>query len=198
MVPPKTTSIDLESGIKLFNKDILERLLIETDANLSKATDLVLIGGTALVIKYLSPRATMDVDTYNKVSKELKEAWKKAEKVVGVEVPLSQSPISVGPYSMEERFTIFKDLKLKNLKIFVPDAADIVLMKIPRLFGKDRDDISHLIKYSKIPDSVLLKRFKEEVDHIVGDQKNLRSHYLLAIEDNYGKSIADKHEKLLK
>jgi hypothetical protein len=42
----------------LFNKEILERLFIETDKNLKKEETLVLIGGTALVIKYLSPRAT--------------------------------------------------------------------------------------------------------------------------------------------
>jgi hypothetical protein len=58
----------------LFNKKILDQLIIETDKNLSKLTDLVLIGGTALVVKYQSPRATLDVDTYSKITKELQEA----------------------------------------------------------------------------------------------------------------------------
>ena len=181
----------------MFNKDILDQLLIETDKNLRAESDLVLIGGTALVVKYLSPRATIDVDTYTKVTKELETAWKKAQIAVGVKVPLSRSPISEGPYHMEDRFTLYRDLKLKKLRVFVPDPLDIVLMKIPRFFGKDRDDIKHLIKFSKIPNGALLKRFKEEMGHIVADKKVVKSHYLLAIEENYGTKIADSHERKL-
>jgi hypothetical protein len=182
----------------LFNKDILNRLLIETDKNLSSDTDLVLIGGTALVVKYNSPRATMDVDTYTKISKELEKAWRKAEKAIGVEIPLSQSSILEGPINMEDRFILYKELNLKYLKIFIPDAMDVVLMKIPRLFGKDRDDITHLIKHCKIPETVLLKRFNGEMDHIVCNKNTLKSYYLLVIEDNYGKVVADRHERSIK
>ena len=182
----------------MLNKKILDQLLIETDHHLIKKTDLVLIGGTALVLKYLSPRATIDVDTYTKVTKELAAAWKKAEIKVGVQVPLSKATISEGPYQMEDRFTAYKDLSLKHLNILVPDPADIILMKISRLFGKDRDDIAYLIKHSKIPQKVLLKRFTEEMGHITGDRKTLNSQYLLAIEDNYGKGVADKHQIVLK
>lgn len=138
-------------------------MIIETDKNLSTPADIVLIGGTALVVKYLSPRATMDVDTYSKVSQELQEAWKKAEKAVGVRVALSQSSIVEGPYEMEDRFTLYQDLKLKKLKIFVPDPVDIVLMKIPRFVGKDRDDIKFLIINYKIPQKTLLNRFINEM-----------------------------------
>lgn len=117
----------------MFDKKILDQLLIETDANLKKPVDLILIGGTALVIKYLSPRATSDVDAYSKISKELLSAWKKAEEKLGVDVPISKSAIAEGPYHMEDRFT----------------------------------------KY--------------------GDCKVIKSHYLLAIEDNFGQKIADDH-----
>ncbi len=189
---------DLESGLKLFNKSIIDQIFIETDKYLTQKTDLVLIGGTALVVKYLSPRATLDVDSYSAISKELKEAWKKAEKKIGVTIPLSKSPISEGPYNMEDRFTSYDDLKLKFLSIYVPDPVDILLMKVTRLFGKDRDDIKHLIKHSKIKESILLKRYFEEMDHVVGNTETILSHYLIAIEDNFGKKIADKHEKKLK
>lgn len=189
---------DSESGIKLFNKNIIDQVLIETDKCLNQKADLILIGGTALVVKYLSPRATLDVDSCSNISKELKEAWKKAEKKVGVSIPLSKSPISEGPYNMEERFTSYNDLKLKFLNIFVPDPVDIILMKVTRLFGKDRDDIKYLIKHSKIKESVLLKRYNEEMDHVVGNPKTILSYYLIAIEDNYGKKVADKHEEKLK
>ncbi len=99
---------------------------------------------------------------------------------------------------MEDRFTSYSDLKIQFLNIFVPDPVDIVLMKVTRLFGKDRDDIKHLIKHSKIKKFVLLKRYFEEMDHVVGNPKTILSHYLIAIEDNFGKKIADKHEKKLK
>lgn len=189
--------LDLESGISLFNKEILDRLLVETDKSLSAETDLILIGGTAVVLKYLSPRSTMDVDTYSAVSDELMLAWHKAEQKIGIRVPLSRSPISEGPYGMEERFVPYSDLNLKHLRIFLPDAADIVLMKVTRLFGRDRDDIAHLIKHSKISESLLLKRFREEMDHIVANPNTLRGHYLLVIEDNFGRAVAEKHERLI-
>ncbi len=179
----------------MFNKEILDQLILETDKNLSKPVELVLIGGTALVVKYQSPRATLDVDTYTKVTKELQEAWKKAEKAVGVRVPLSHSTVAEGPFEMEERFTLYRDLNLKNLRILVPEPADIVLMKVPRFVGKDRNDIKHLIKEYKIPHKVLLKRFIDEMGHIIGDRKTLVSYYVLAIEENYGKDIANAHEK---
>lgn len=184
--------------MRLFNKEILDQLITEADKNLSRKADLVLIGGTALVVKYLSPRATMDVDTYSKVTKELQEAWKKAEKAIGVKIPLSQSTIAEGPYEMEDRFTLYQDLNLKNLKVFVPEPADIVLMKVPRFVGKDRDDIKHLIKEYKIPHKVLLNRFIDEMGHVTGSRRTLISYYLLAIEENYGKDIADAHEKSIK
>lgn len=182
----------------MFNKEILDQLLAVTDKNLSKQVELVLIGGTALVVKYLSPRATMDVDTYTKVTKELQEAWRKAEKAVGVKVPLSHSTVAQGPYEMEDRFTLYRDLRLKNLKVFVPDPADIVLMKVTRFVGKDRDDIKHLIKEYKIPHKQLLKRFIDEMGHIMGDRRTLISYYVLAIEENYGVEVADAHEKSIK
>jgi hypothetical protein len=171
---------------------------MEADKNLSKEVKLVLIGGTALVVKYLSPRATMDVDSYTKVAKELQDAWKKAEKAIGVKVPLSYSAGAEGPYEMADRFTLYQDLKLKYLKILVPEAADIVLMKVLRFAGKDRDDIEHLVRKYKIPHKLLLKRFKDEMGHVIGDRKTLISYYLLAIEENYGSKIANAHEKSIK
>lgn len=191
----KTIFLDSESGIKLFNKRILDQLLIETDRNLTKETTLVLIGGTALVVKYRSPRATMDVDTYTKISKDFLAAWHKAEKKIGVSVPISRSVISEGPYAMEDRFTFYRDLDLTHLKILVPDPADLVLMKVLRFFGKDRDDIKHLISQSRIPAATLLKRYRNEMNHIVGDHQVIKNHYLLAIEENFGEKIADKHER---
>ena len=172
-------------------------MLTETDKNLNQETNLVLIGGTALVIKYLSPRSTIDVDTYSKISKQLKLAWQKAEKKIGLAVPLSQSPISDGPYRMKDRFTLYNDLKLKYLKVFLPEAPDIVLMKTLRLLGKDRDDIRHLIKHCRIRDSILLKRFTEEMDHVVGNYSVIKSHYLFIIEDSFGKMLANKHQKVI-
>jgi len=182
----------------MFNKEILDKLLIEADKNLTKQVDLFLIGGTALVIKYLSPRATMDVDSYTKISKELKEAWQKAEVKMGVNIPLSKASITEGPYNMEDRFASYKDLPLKKLNIFVPDPADLVLMKVLRFVGKDRDDISHLVNSCKIHQAVLLKRFSEEMDHLTGNRSTIISHYLLAIEDNYGKEVVEKHVRVLK
>lgn len=191
-------STDLKSGVDVFNKKIIDQILVETDKNLTHSTDLVLIGGTALVLKYNSPRSTIDVDVYTKISKELKEAWGKAEKKIGVQIPLARSPIVEGPYNMEDRFVVYKDLGLKNLNILIPDHVDIVLMKVQRLLGKDRDDISHLIKQERIPHSVLLKRFTKEMDHVVGHKSTIISYYLLSIEENYGKVIADEHEQVIK
>jgi len=189
--------IVLESGTGLFNKEILDHLLLETDKNLTQSADLVLIGGTALVVQYQSPRSTLDVDAYTSISQELKKAWNKAEKTLGIKIPLSKSPISEGPYNMEDRFLKYGDLNLQYLNIFVPEAGDLILMKTLRLFGKDRDDISHLIRHSKIHERILLKRFIEEMDHVVCERKTLRSHYLFVIEENYGKKVADRHERAL-
>lgn len=191
-------STDLKSGVDVFNKKIIDQILVETDKNLTHSTDLVLIGGTALVLKYNSPRSTIDVDAYTKISKELKEAWGKAEKKIGVQIPLARSTIVEGPYNMEDRFVVYKDLGLKNLNILIPDHVDIVLMKVQRLLGKDRDDISHLIKQERIPHIVLLKRFTKEMDHVVGHKSTIISYYLLSIEENYGKVIADEHEQAIK
>ena len=33
------------------------------------------------------------------------------------------------------------------------------------------------------------------MDHIVGDQKIIQSHYLLAIEDSFGSDVANLHAK---
>ncbi|MFZ4403341.1 MAG: DUF6036 family nucleotidyltransferase [Pseudobdellovibrionaceae bacterium] len=176
----------------------MDQLFAETDKHLNQDVSIVLIGGTALVIKYLSPRSTLDVDTYNRIPKILLGAWKKAEENIKIHIPLAQSTVAEGPYLMEDRFTIYKDLDLKYLKIFIPEAADIIMMKLIRLLSKDRDDISHLIKSEKISDALLLKRFTEEMTHIIGNFKIIKSHYLFIIEENYGNKIADKHQKKIK
>ncbi|MES2769422.1 MAG: DUF6036 family nucleotidyltransferase [Bdellovibrionota bacterium] len=178
----------------MFNKKILDQIIIEADKNLTQKTDLILIGGAAVVVKYLSPRATIDVDTYATISRELEVAWEKAEQKVGFQVPLSTSTVAEGPHGMEDRFVQYRELSLKYLNILVPDPSDIVLMKIPRCFGKDRDDIKHLIHHNKISNKNLLNRFLTEMNHITGDRDTLISDYLLVIEENYGAKIADKHE----
>lgn len=58
------------------------------------------------------------------LSNGFKPKNKPAEKAVGVNVPRSQSTIAEGPFEMEDRFTLYQDLKLKNLKVFVPEPAD--------------------------------------------------------------------------
>jgi len=50
-------------------------MLTETDKNLTKPTNLVLIGGTALVVRYQSPRSTLDVDAYTMIPQELRKAY---------------------------------------------------------------------------------------------------------------------------
>lgn len=181
----------------MYGKKIIDQLLQETDKRLSVNASIVLIGGAVLIAKYLSPRGTMDVDTYAKFSSEVAEAWSQAEKSLGVAVPLSRAIVSEGPYNMEDRFERYDDLQLTKLTVLIPSAIDLIMMKITRLFGKDLDDILFIIKGQKIAESDLLKIFKNEMGHITGSADEIRSKYLLAIAAAFGEKVADKHAAAL-
>jgi hypothetical protein len=55
------------------------------------------------------------------------------------------------------------DLGLKMLQLFVPDPYDLILTKLARNFGKDREDVKALAQLQILRFSIFSKRYEEEM-----------------------------------
>lgn len=166
------------------------------DSLLDRPATITVIGGTAIILGYKINRGTTDIDPWGTVVTDIQKNWNEAVKQSGVDVKLDlAASVAQGPYEFEDRLAPIKDLKLKNLKIFYPEAHDLVLMKITRNVDIDANDIDALHKKKKLKEKTLLNRYLAEVISIyIGDPKDLDLKYLATVERLFGEATAEVHK----
>jgi len=175
--------------MNLFEPDELKLFLESVDKHLETETELILIGGAAASLGYGVRRATVDIDTVSDLS-GLYEAFRMAREETGLDVPLQRVGIFDGPYCYEERLEPLK-LGLRWLRLRVPEIHDLALMKIVRGQEHDRAAISEMAATASISRDVLVERFKNEMDHVVGVREEvLRLNFLAVIEQLFGETEA--------
>ena len=78
-------------------------------------------------------------------------------------VYLQRVAVSNMPEEYESRLTEMFVKQFNNLRLFAPDPYDLILSKLERNSGKDRDDATYLFKKLGLDPKVLDQRYQNEL-----------------------------------
>jgi hypothetical protein len=67
------------------------------------------------------------------------------------------------PESYDERLTELYPTRFKNIRLFVPDAYDLVLSKLSRNIERDREDVEYLARTQHLNPNELRERYAKEL-----------------------------------
>lgn len=141
------------------NKKELEQRMIELD---TIAYDLypgltfecVIVGGSALLIRNIITRGTLDVDVLE-VSKEVEELFAVYDFNSRVKAVLD-----CFPYNYVDRLELV-DLDTKSIQYYTPSIEDLIVSKLYAYRDKDIEDLEKIRKSKKYNQILLDKIIKE-------------------------------------
>lgn len=120
-------------------------LLSEIDRRATNRIDLVCIGGFAVTVAYGAPRTTADLDVLWTIHDpaatavlELAARGSALHKRFGVYI--DQVSVATPPCNYQERLDELFSGAFAHIRIFVPDAYDLALLKLDRNVQRDRED----------------------------------------------------------
>lgn len=145
-------------------KDFLEAV----DKQLETPVTLYCIGGFVVEAVHGVSRTTGDLDYINI---DPRGAFQTLEEIAGQQSELAQrhrlylqnvERVADYPENYEERLRKL-DLGLKKLQLFVLDPYDLVLSKLTRNWGKDREDVKAIAQQHSLRFSVVSIRYEKEM-----------------------------------
>jgi Nucleotidyltransferase of unknown function (DUF6036) len=144
----------------------------ELDALLDERIQLHCIGGFALVAGYGLPRSTNDLDyrslvPYNRINDLQRMAGPGSALARKYKVHVQYTGVESIPENYDERLTELCAGSFKNIRLFVPDAYDLVLSKLSRNIERDRQDVEFLAKTRHLDPMVLRERYETELRSIL-------------------------------
>lgn len=177
----------------------IEQFLIKIDSYLKEPFGIVIIGGTAAILAYHISDATQDIDTWNNVD-GLVEAYEKAKKETGFDIPLSRTSVADPPYCFEDRLKVYNPKLFKKLIVKIPEVMDLILMKAMRGYAHDMQAIEEMVKNTKVKCEKLVDRYVSEMRTAITPERKRNLNFLAVIERCFPKedlkSIEYKISKL--
>ena len=144
-------------------RSLLEEIDRQTNENLS----LHCIGGFAVTIVYGAARTTADLDVLWTIqspsaSATLALAERGSELHRRFGVYIDRVSVATPPCDYERRLTEIFPGAFQRLRLFVPDAYDLALLKLDRNIQRDRDDVKWLARSTPFDLAILRRRYMEE------------------------------------
>ena len=166
----------------------IERFLRAVDRALKRPATVIIIGGGAAALKYRIDDPTTDIDTFNALGADLRRAIDAARKATGLAMPVEQSGVADGPYDFEDRLLRAMP-RLARLTVLVPERHDLALMKTVRGDQADFAKLQAIHDRKPFDLAVLLKRYQEEMGHVVIDPRRLRWNFLALVESLFPEAV---------
>jgi hypothetical protein len=140
----------------------------ELDTLLDEPIQLHCVGGFAVVAGYGFSRVTNDIDyralvPHNRIVDLQRIAGPDSDLARKHKVYLQYTGVDSIPENYEERLTELYAGRFKNIRLFVPDPYDLVLSKLSRNNGKDREDVQYLARTMHLDPIVLKERYENEL-----------------------------------
>jgi uncharacterized nucleotidyltransferase DUF6036 len=135
------------------------------------------IGGFAVVMGYGLPRATNDLDyctliPYNRINDLQRMAGPSSALAEKHKVYVQHPGVDAIPENYDERLTELSPGRFKNIRLFIPDAYDLVLSKLGRNIERDRQDVEYLVRTAHLDSVILGERYAKELKSIlIGDPR---------------------------
>lgn len=175
--------------MKRFSSDEIVSFLKALDQTVAGPFEVEIIGGAAGILLYNLDAITEDIDTITSVS-AIADAIQEARSITGLSVPIGPAGVWDGPYEYRSRRLPVNLPGSSNLMIYVPEKHDWALMKIVRLKDKDRQHILGVMKTEGFDAEVFLKRFLEEMTHVIGHKPNLIYNFIVMMGELFGEQEA--------
>lgn len=187
--------------MRKFTTTQCEDFLRRIDAELKVRCSIVLIGDGAVALKYEGKHTTTDLDLWSvRVHRGKEEAfWEavdRARAAAAEPVPIQRATIAEPPYSFEDRLLPVAVDGLRRLEVLVPEAHDLVLMKIARGEAHDLDAVEDIHRASPLNVATLVERYRETVPQVMGSKAMHRLNFLAAIARLFGDEKAAEVEAL--
>jgi hypothetical protein len=145
-----------------------QKFLAEIDERLTGPVELHCIGGFVVSLLYSMPRPTADVDFLTVVPHtemrhllELAGQGSALHKRFGLY--LQHVGVASLPEAYEARLIPMFPSAYRNLRLLGAEAYDLVLSKLERNLGRDREDVKHLGRIVPLDADVLEQRYRQEL-----------------------------------
>jgi len=175
----------------------IQQFLQALDKALKKDATLVVIGGSAALLRYHIAQATLDIDIYGEPDAQIQLAAQHARTTTGLNIPLDGAPVADLPINYEDRLEPVDDLGTKRLTIFVPEKYDLVLSKIVRATEHDLQTIEQIHKRYPLQPNELINRYVTEMKYAIGLPRDRDLNLLACIERLFGQAVAQQTENQL-
>ena len=172
-----------------YTRDELLKFLRGLDEGLEAPTELLVIGGAAAALRYGATQATKDIDTWSNIPPAVLKAADVARAATGLDVPIRAGGSGRRALLLRGRIRP-APLRLKKLRVMVPERHDLALMKVVRGDRHDVDVIAEIHTKHPLKLATLVKRFEEEMGHVIKDERTLRLQFRLLVEQLFGKEAA--------
>jgi hypothetical protein len=149
--------------------------------------ELVVVGGAGAILRHGATRPTVDIDTYSvPVPDGFVAAVTRARERTRLIIPIEHPAVADAPWNYQERLEPVTGLNAGRLTILVPDRHDLALMKVVRSYRKDLDVIAEMHRVNPFDLDTLVRRFTDEMGHVISDEKVLRQKFLLCVQELFG------------
>ncbi len=141
---------------------------------------MVVIGGAAVSLGYVTTHATSDIDLWTDPGPGFWSAVARCRRD-GEAIPIAIVTIASPPYDFEDRLR-FVDLPgLERLTIQVPERHDLAMPKIARAEAHDLDAIEDIHRQDPLVLEVLLERYAETLTQITVPEGRFRLNLLALV-----------------
>jgi hypothetical protein len=147
--------------------------LTDLDKLVAEPVALHCLGGFVVRFHYgLASRITGDIDYYTAIPNVAN-----LQDVAGPASPLARKhrvylqrvTVTELPEDYESRLTEMLPKQFKNLRLYAPDPYDLMLSKLERNSGKDREDAAHLFHSLRLNLAILSERYQKELRPNLGN-----------------------------
>lgn len=150
-----------------------DRFLNAIDAFVSEEFHFHCLGGFVVTQLYGSPRSTSDLDFLTMIQKNddlIRYGGLGSELHKKYGVYLDPVGITLIPDNYAERMKEMYSGNYERLRLFAMDPYDIVLSKLERNSGRDREDVEYLARAEDLDLAILRKRYIDEVRYQVKNE----------------------------
>jgi hypothetical protein len=174
--------------VRYYVRAEIERFLRAVDRALKRPATVIIIGGGAAALKYRIDDPTTDIDTFNALGADLRRAIDAAREATGLAMPFEQSGVADGPYDFEDRLLRAMP-RLARLTVLVPERHDLALMKTVRGDQADFAKLQAIHDRTPFDLTVLIRRYQEEMGHVVIDRRRLRGNFLALVQSLFPEAV---------
>lgn len=181
--------------MRRFSTHEFEAFFRRVDAALERPCTIVLIGGGAVGLKYKGSHVTADLDLWSVSEASFWAAVDEANAPPAERIPVQRVGIAEPPWTFEDRLVRLDLAGLSRLTVLVPEAHDLVLLKVARAEAHDLDAIEDIHRAAPLDLETLVERYVETRPQVMGSLESHRLNFLAAIARLFGEEQAEEIDR---